>query len=261
MNQKIYCQFILATGIFLSLTACNQGGQKEGETKTNDTTTNAQTTVVPSSAPEASMDAVKVAPNLYKVLSDSLGIRVLEATYKPGDSSAMHGHPVNAMYVVQGGTATFTGKDGSKTERNMKTGMTGISDAESHSVKNTGKTTTKVIVVEVNRPMGTMAQDAATDATKVAPNLYKLKNDSLGLRVIEVSYKPGQSSAMHAHPDAALYVIQGGTTEFTTKDGSKQTLALKAGTTMVMPAGVHSVRNVGTTTTKSILVEVNRPGK
>ena len=43
-----------------------------------------------------------------------MGIRVLEATYKPGDSSALHSHPDYALYVINGGTAEFTGKDGKK---------------------------------------------------------------------------------------------------------------------------------------------------
>jgi quercetin dioxygenase-like cupin family protein len=127
-----------------------------------------------------------------------------------------------------------------------------------HSVKNIGKNTTKVILIELNRQNGGTAPDSLMDATRIAPNLYKVLRDSMGIRVLQVSYKPGQSSAMHSHPDAALYVIQGGTTEFTDKDGHKQTYTLKAGTAMVMGAGSHSVKNVGKTTTKSILFEVNR---
>lgn len=142
----------------------------------------------------------------------------------------------------------------------MKTGMIMIRPAEYHSVKNTGKANINVILVEVNRPKETVSQDAALDATKIAPALYKIKNDTLRIRVLEIVYKPGQSSALHSHPDAALYVIEGGTSEFTAKDGTKQTRTLKSGMAMVMPGGVHSVKNTGTTTTKALLVEVNRRG-
>ena len=57
----------------------------------------------------------------------------------------------------------------------------------------------------------------------------KSKADSLGIRVLEVTAKPGKSVAMHSHPEAALYVIEGGAIEFTNKDGSKQVRELQKG--------------------------------
>jgi quercetin dioxygenase-like cupin family protein len=263
MNAKLSGQFIWTIGIMLALIACNGGNKPKVQSETADTTstTKTQTEVAQPPAQPATIDAVTAAPNLYKVVADSLGIRILETTYKPGDSSAMHSHPDNAIYVIQGGKATFTGKDGKATEIELKTGMSAVRPAEDHSVKNTGKSTMKVLLVEVNRPMDNISRDATMDATKVAPNLYKVKSDSMGIRVLEIDYKPGQSSAMHAHPDGALYIINGGKSEFTNKDGSKQTLTLKSGEAMIAAAGVHSVKNVGTTTTKAILVEVYRQRK
>ncbi len=259
MNPKSYSQLACALGIILFLTACNDNGSKAMSSTTDSTgITETRTDTVLGSDNAIAMDAVKVAPGLYKVLADSLGVRMLEATYKPGDSSAMHSHPENAMYVLEGGSSVFTDNSGKETRVDLKTGMSAISSAETNSVKNVGKNTTRVILVEINRKDGSEAQDSSMDATKIAPNLYKVLNDSNGIRVLQVSYKPGQSSAMHSHPDAALYVIEGGTTEFTDKDGHKQTYTLKSGTAMVMGAGTHSVKNVGKTTTKSILFEVNR---
>ena len=261
MNCKINSQFMLVLSISLAFLACSQQDKKNEQTKTTDSTGTAKTEVVQPIAQDAALDAAKVAPNLYKVISDTLGIRVLEATYKPGDSSAMHSHPDNAIYVAEGGTAEFTAKDGTKTVNELITGMSLVRPGTIHSVKNTGKTTLKVILVEVKRPKETTSQDAALDATKVAPALYKLKSDTLGIRILEVTYKPGQSSAMHSHPDNALYVIQAGTVEFTAKDGTKQTQTLNSGMAHAMSGGEHSVKNTGTTTTKAILVEVNRPRK
>jgi len=245
----------LTLSILLTLVACNSADKKEEPTETTDTT---KTEAVQPIVEDATPDAIKAAPDLYKVLNDTMGIRILEATYKPGDSSALHSHPDYAIYAVSGGMATFYGKDGTKMENEMKTGMTNIRPAEIHAVKNTGKTTIKVILVEVNRRGQATTQDAATDATKVAPGLYKLKNDTLGIRVIDIKDKPGQSCAMHSHGDQALYVIEPGKGEFTGKDGTKMVLEFKKGMTMVVPGGPHTVKNVGTTTLKAILVEVNR---
>ena len=261
MKRKINRLFLLALGISMALIACNQGDKKEESSSTTDSTSITKTDTVQQVTQDAAIDAVKAAPDLYKIISDTMGIRLLEATYKPGESSALHSHPDYALYVIDGGTAEFTGKDGTKRTSEMKSGMEIVRPAEVHSVKNTGKTTVKVLLVEVNRPMGTTSMDPALDATKVAPNLYKAKADTLGIRIVEATYKPGQSSALHAHPDNAVYAINGGTAEFTEKDGTKHTNELKTGLAMITPGGTHSVKNTGKTTMKILLVEVNRPAK
>ncbi|HSZ87134.1 MAG TPA: cupin domain-containing protein [Puia sp.] len=258
MNTKLTGQFILAIAISFFFIACGSNDNK-GD-KTTDTATAAKTDSV--KPVEASVpDAVKAAPNLYKVLADTMGIRVLEATYMPGDSSVMHSHPDYALYVIDGGAAEFTGKDGTKMVSNMKSGMENIRGAEVHSVKNIGKTSVKVLMVETTRPQGTGAANPL-DATKVAANRYKLIKDSLGLRIIEATYKPGESSVMHSHPDLALYVISGGgNTEFTGKDGKKNLMQMKPGMAAITPTTAHSVKNMSKETTKVLLVEVNRPEK
>lgn len=248
-------RLILTVALLLILVACKGPDKKEASSETTDTT---KTATAEPATQDAVMDAVKAAPDLYKVLNDTIGIRIVEVMYKPGDSSVLHSHPDYAVYAVGESTATFYGKDGSKMENTMKAGTTMVRPGEVHSVKNTGKTTIKVILVEVNRPAQTTSQDATMDATKVAPTLYKLKNDTLGIRVLEISYKPGQSSAMHSHPDNALYVVEGGKGEFTGKDGAKNVMEFKKGMTAVRPGEAHSVKNVGITTLKAILVEVNR---
>jgi quercetin dioxygenase-like cupin family protein len=238
---------MLAIFVSASLIACNDKAKEEE--KTTESTTSTQTT-------PAESDAVKAAPNIYTVLADTLGIRMLEAHINPGDSAAMHHHPENAIYVALGGTVTFYAKDGSKTENTLPAGATMIRPDEWHAAKNTGNATVDVILFEINRSGAVTTPDAKTDATKAASEVYKLKNDSLGIRVIEVNAKPGQSIAMHSHPDNALYVIDGGTAEFTGADGKKQTVELKTGMSLIGPAESHAVKNTGKTTMKAILVEV-----
>jgi quercetin dioxygenase-like cupin family protein len=252
---------MLAIFISLLAIACGQGEKKADDSKTTDSASTATTDTAKTAAADAPIDAVVAAPNLYKTLHDSLGIRILEADYKPGDSSAMHSHPDYALYIIQGGKTEFIAKDGSKMVTEMQSKVENIRPTEFHSVKNIGKTEVKVLLVEVNRPMGTTSSDAAMDASKVAPNLYKVIKDTMGIRILEATYKPGQSSAMHSHPDLALYVISGGTSEFTEKDGKKIKSELKTGMSMVVPADTHSVKNIGKGTVKVLLVEVNRPMK
>lgn len=249
---------IMAFAISFVFVACNNES-KNTEAETSDSTAATTATTTDNSSQGQDLDAVKVAAGLYTVAKDTMGIRVLEVNYKPGDSSAMHSHPDNALYVIDGGKAEFTEKDGSKQVVDMKNGMTMIGGAETHSVKNVGKTTMKAILVEVNRPNQAGTADASLDATKVASKFYKVAQDSLNMRIVMVNYKPGEVSAMHSHPDLAMYVISPSKAEFTEKDGTKRTMTLDKGTVMVIPADTHSVKNVGNTNAKVVLVEVNRP--
>ncbi len=249
---------MLAIFFSLLVSACGQDEKKTDDSKTVDSASTAKTDTAKIAAPDAPIDAVKAAPNLYKTLKDTLGIRIVEADYKPGDSSAFHSHPDYALYVIQGGKTEFTAKDGNKIVSEMQSAAENIRPSEFHSVKNIGKTEVKVLLVEVNRPMGISSSDASMDASKVAPDLYKIIKDTMGIRILEATYKPGQSSAMHSHPDLAMYVISGGNSEFTGKDGKKDKWEFKKGMSMFVPAGTHSVKNIGKTTTKVLLVEVNR---
>lgn len=253
--MKRFQQLFFALLVAFAFVACNSGSE-ENKTATNDTTKMTTPTTAPTTA--AVPDAVTAAPNLYKSLKDSMGINIIEVNYQPGDSSVMHSHKDYALYVLQGGNATFYGKDGSKTDVTMPTGMATIKAAEVHSVKNTGKTPIKVILFEVNRGNNPMTWDSKLDATKVAPTHYKLLKDTMGIRLIEVSFKPGESAAMHSHPDQALYVIEGSTAEFTGKDGKKTTAEMKPGMAAVMPGETHMSKNAGKTTMKAVLVEVSR---
>ena len=238
--------------------ACNNA-EKKTEPSSGDTTAATATVDTTTKAQSDDLDAVKIAPGLYTVAKDTMGIRVLNIVYKPGDSSAMHTHPDNALYVIDGGKTEFTGADGSKQVVDFKSGFASIGGAEKHAVKNVGKTTVRAILVETTRPNKPGSFDASLDATKVASKYYKLVKDSLNMRIITVDYKPGDESALHAHPDLVMYVLSPAKAEFTAKDGTKRQMTLDKGTVAVVPADTHSVKNIGSTHAKVVLVEVNRP--
>ena len=251
----------LALIISLTFLACNNS-EKKTEPSTADSTQSTSTTMdTTTTTHNQDMDATKVAPAQYTVAKDTMGIRVLNILYKPGDSSGMHSHPDNALYVIDGGKTQFTAKDGSKQVVDIKSGVGMIGGAETHSVKNVGNTTVRAILVEVNRPNRPGTQDATLDATKVASKNYKLVQDSLNMRIITVNYKPGDVSAMHSHPDLVMYVLSPAKVEFTGKDGTKRTMTLEKGMVAVVPADTHSVKNVGNTNARVVLIEVNRPEK
>lgn len=101
--------------------------------------------------------------------------------------------------------------------------------------------------------------DTSRSVTTISPDLYKQLFDTLNIRILEGTYKPGDSSIIHAHPDFALYVLDGSTVELTSMDGNKQNIEFKKGMAVVLPAATHSAKNIGKTTLRLIVVEVNRP--
>lgn len=101
--------------------------------------------------------------------------------------------------------------------------------------------------------------DTSKSITSISPNLYKKLSDTLGIRIVEGTYKPGDSSTLHAHPDFALYVLEGSTVELTSTEGEKQNVEFTKGMAVVLPASTHSAKNIGRSTLRLIVVEVNRP--
>lgn len=84
-------------------------------------------------------DAVKVAPNNFKVLLDNDHVRVLEFHGKAGYKVGMHSHPNYVTYTISGsGKTTFTSADGKTTESENRSGVAAWHDAETHSSESTG---------------------------------------------------------------------------------------------------------------------------
>lgn len=97
---------------------------------------------------------------------------------------------------------------------------------------------------------------AAQDAAAVAPESHKKMLDNERVRVFEVTFKKGVSVAMHSHPDHVVYVLSGGTLEFTLADGSKHSKEAKSGQTFFIPAEAHSLKNVGKSVVKLVSTEL-----
>lgn len=97
---------------------------------------------------------------------------------------------------------------------------------------------------------------------KVAANVAKkvlLENDQV--RVLQVEYAPGETTAWHSHPDHILYALTDGKVEITDKGKPARVVELKAGEALYMPAVTHIVKNIGTGTAKMIVTELKSAEK
>jgi quercetin dioxygenase-like cupin family protein len=152
MTYKFYCRLQLLAIVGLFVIGCaNQSESNDTETAT-DTVSDRRMEGGKQVAFDTSRGVTVISPNLYKKLADTLNIRMLTGTYKPGDSSIMHAHPDFALYILDGGTVEVTAENGSKQNIEFKKDMAVVLPSQTHSAKNIGKTTLRLVVVEVNRP-------------------------------------------------------------------------------------------------------------
>jgi beta-alanine degradation protein BauB len=80
-----------------------------------------------------SQDAVKVVPDIYKVLLENDAVQVLEIRMKQGAKSEMHSPPRSVAIVLNNSQAKFTLPDGKSDVLDLKRGQAMWLDAVSHS--------------------------------------------------------------------------------------------------------------------------------
>ena len=95
------------------------------------------------------MDAMQAASNVYQRLMENDKVRVLKVTFKPGDKAAMHHHPDHTVYVVKGGTLSFTYPSGEPQSMEVVSGQAIFLDAQTHEATNTGTSEIELVVVEL----------------------------------------------------------------------------------------------------------------
>ena len=100
----------------------------------------------------------------------------------------------------------------------------------------------------------------AEDPLVVAPKLYKRLFENDRVRVMEVTFAPGDKIAKHSHPDHFVTVLEPGRLKIFKPDGSGQELDLKKEEVIWIPAESHWAQNTGTTTVKLLVTELKTAG-
>ena len=94
------------------------------------------------------------------------------------------------------------------------------------------------------------------DAAKVNAKYINVKVDNARVRVFESTLKPGDKEALHSHPASIIYVIEGGKVRNHAADGTVAEGDLKTGDVQYREPITHWAENIGTTTTRLIIVEL-----
>jgi quercetin dioxygenase-like cupin family protein len=99
---------------------------------------------------------------------------------------------------------------------------------------------------------------SAQDPVKVDAKHYKVEFENDQVRVLRITYGPGEKSVMHEHPDAVAVFLADAKGRFNLPDGTKQDFDNKKGTQLWTPAGKHLPENTGTAPFELILVELKK---
>jgi quercetin dioxygenase-like cupin family protein len=103
------------------------------------------------------------------------------------------------------------------------------------------------------------AYDPAMDPLTVGAVFSKKLGDTLNIKMYEFTLKPGDSAALHTHPDHTVYVLQGGKLAVTFQGSGRQVLDLKTGIGFISGALSDAGKNIGNTTVKLLVTDIYRP--
>ena len=101
--------------------------------------------------------------------------------------------------------------------------------------------------------------DPALEPLTVGAKFSKKLADTLGIKMYEFTLAPGDSAALHAHPDHTVYVLQGGTALISFNGAAPQVMELTTGMGFVSGSLTDAGKNIGTTTIKLVVADIYRP--
>lgn len=102
--------------------------------------------------------------------------------------------------------------------------------------------------------------DPAMEPLTVGAKFSKKLGDTLGIKMYEFTVKPGDSWALHTHPDHIVYVLQGGKMAlFIQAAGRQDTLTFPTGMALISGPLSDSGKNIGNTTMKLLVSDIYRP--
>ena len=143
-----------------------------------------------------------------------------------------------------------------------------VSDSAGNTVETTGKYTTiwkknedgswKVAVdtFSDDGPSAMVTTWAGADPVEVDPDHYTLEFENERVRVLRISYGPGEKSVMHRHAGGMAVFLTETKTKFVAPDGTEQEAANQPGETNWSDAEQHLPENIGDQPMELILVEV-----
>jgi quercetin dioxygenase-like cupin family protein len=101
----------------------------------------------------------------------------------------------------------------------------------------------------------------AQEATIVDTTHYKVEFENDHVRIIRITYAPGEKSVMHVHKAGVVVFLTDSQTKFSFPDGKTEELGGKAGQALWFPATKHLPENIGDNPFEAVYIELKTPSK
>jgi quercetin dioxygenase-like cupin family protein len=98
----------------------------------------------------------------------------------------------------------------------------------------------------------------AQDAEKVDPKHYKVEFENDQVKVLRITYGPGEKSKMHSHAEGVVVFLSDGKGKFTMPDGKTQEESFKSGVVIWTDATTHKPENTGDEPFELIQIELKK---
>lgn len=96
----------------------------------------------------------------------------------------------------------------------------------------------------------------AQDAVQVDPKHYKVEFENDQVRVLRITYAPGEKGVMHSHPEGMVITLNDAKGTFTFPDGKTMDLNFEAGAFRWVEAQTHQGENTGDEPLEVIQIEM-----
>jgi quercetin dioxygenase-like cupin family protein len=98
----------------------------------------------------------------------------------------------------------------------------------------------------------------AQDAANVDSKHYKVEFENDQVRVLRITYAPGEKGVMHSHPAGMVIFLSDANGKFTYPDGKTENRDFKKGFFSWVPATTHQGENVGEKPFELIQIEMKK---
>jgi quercetin dioxygenase-like cupin family protein len=106
----------------------------------------------PSAMPDGARDPQLASPEIYELLALDTRVRVLRATWQPGQKDELHGHPALVAYAITDITGQLTSKDGTVKPVKIKAGSALLEPPiPGHTFENLGTEPAQLLLVEARK--------------------------------------------------------------------------------------------------------------
>lgn len=200
-------------------------------------------------------DAVESVPAHYRVIFENEFVRAVEHGLPAGAAEPLHSHPYpRVLYALTDSRIRIS--DGAISD--TRAGEVTFREAQVHAVENLGSEEARLLMVELKKPEPQRSfRPQGDDSVRVAPHVYRELFENERVRVLEARTSPGTATAMHSHPGMVFgYRTLPSRSRVTLPDGNSGEVESQPGAFWIDQPTRHSVQNIGSTPSHSLLVEV-----